>query len=78
MPGGASSETRSVHTSVPASTTRSADGRPVRTRAHCACDPADREQRPAVPFEHVHLRRDGTVLDVTVGTACGLCRAAVR
>ena len=55
-----------------------ADGRPVRTRAHCACSPADREQRPAVPFEHVHLRRDGSVLDVTVGTACGACRAAVR
>jgi hypothetical protein len=54
-----------------------ADGRPVRTRAHCACHFADREARPAVPFEHDHLRRDGTVLAVTVGTACGVCRAAV-
>lgn len=56
----------------------SADGRPVRSRAHCTCDPSDREQRPAVPFEHVHMRRDGTVLDVTVGIGCGVCRAAVR
>jgi hypothetical protein len=23
----------------------------------------------------VHLRHDGTILDVTVGTACGACRA---
>jgi len=55
----------------------SADGRPVRTHARCACEPLDREQRPAVPFEHIHMRRDGSVLDVTVGVGCGVCRAAV-
>lgn len=54
-----------------------ADGRPVRTRARCACAPRDREQRPAVGYEHVHLRRDGSVLDVVAGTACGACRAPV-
>jgi len=52
-----------------------ADGRPVRVRARCACAAVEREARPPVPFEHVHLRHDGTILDVTVGTACGACRA---
>jgi hypothetical protein len=51
------------------------DGRVVRLRAQCACAPADQRARPAVPFEHVHLRRDGSILDVTIGTACGACRA---
>jgi hypothetical protein len=54
------------------------DGRLVRLRARCACAPAARRARGEVPFEQVHLRRDGSVLDVTVGTACGLCRAPVE
>ena len=53
----------------------SGDGRPVRIRATCTCDVPLRESRPEVAFEHVHLRRDGTILDVTVGSACALCRA---
>lgn len=51
------------------------DGRPVRLRARCGCAPAERRARPAVPYEHVHLRRDGSVLDVAAGDACGSCRA---
>ena len=55
----------------------SADGRPVRIRASCECDVVERESRPEVAFEHVHLRRDGSILDVNVGIACALCRAPV-
>jgi hypothetical protein len=51
------------------------DGREVRLHARCACDFDEHAARAAVPFEHVHLRRDGSILDVTVGTACGRCRA---
>ena len=54
-----------------------ADGRPVRLRGRCECATAERRARPPVPFEHVHLRRDGSILDVTAGTACGACRAPV-
>ena len=54
-----------------------ADGRVVRPRAHCTCPPRVRESREQVPFEQVHLRRDGSILDVTVGIACGTCRAAI-
>lgn len=53
------------------------DGRPIQVNSRCTCDPAAREARPAVLFEHVHLRRDGTILDVLAGTACGACRAVV-
>jgi len=53
------------------------DGRPVLVNVRCTCDPAAREARPAVLFEHVHLRRDRTILDVVAGTACGACRAVV-
>jgi hypothetical protein len=55
----------------------SGDGRPVRIRATCACEVPDRASRPEVAFEHVHLRRDGSILDVTVGSACALCRAPI-
>ena len=51
------------------------DGRPVRLRARCDCTAAERRAHAPVPYEHVHLRRDGSVLDVTVGAACGRCRA---
>lgn len=53
-----------------------ADGRAVRTNSPCACDADTRAARPDVPYELVHLRRDGTILDVVVGTACGSCRGA--
>lgn len=52
-----------------------ADGRPVRLRGECGCAPAERATHPGVPYEHVHFRRDGTILDVITGTACGRCRA---
>jgi hypothetical protein len=51
-----------------------ADARAVLVSVPCACDAFARGERPDVPFELVHLRRDGTILDVTVGTACGACR----
>ncbi len=53
------------------------DGRAVQGSLRCACDAATREARPAVLFEIVHLRRDGAILDVVAGTACGACRAVV-
>jgi hypothetical protein len=54
-----------------------ADGRNVRANVRCACGADARGARPDVPFELVHLRRDGAILDVVVGTACGSCRGAV-
>jgi hypothetical protein len=51
------------------------DGRSVRLGARCACPVAVREAKPEVPFEQVYLRGDGSILDVSVGTACGACRA---
>jgi hypothetical protein len=53
------------------------DGRSVLANVRCACDPDARAARPTVLFEHVHLRRDGTILDVVAGTACGACRGVV-
>ncbi|MDF1502120.1 hypothetical protein [Roseisolibacter sp. H3M3-2] len=53
------------------------DGRSVRANVRCHCDAEARAARPEVPFEVVHLRRDGAVLDVAVGTACGSCRGAI-
>lgn len=53
------------------------DGRPVRLRAQCECAPSERGTRPPVRYEHVHFRRDGTILDVTSGAACGSCRAPI-
>jgi hypothetical protein len=55
-----------------------ADGRPVRLRGRCECEPAERGARAAVPFEHVHLRRDGAIVDVAAGLACGSCRAPIE
>lgn len=52
-----------------------ADGRPIRLGARCVCDLAVRESKSEIPFEQVYLRGDGSILDVTVGTACGACRA---
>ena len=54
------------------------DGRPVRLGAFCACALAEREARAEVPFEQVYLRGDGSILDVSIGTACGACRAPIR
>jgi hypothetical protein len=54
-----------------------ADGRNVRANVRCACGADARGARPDVPFELVHLRRDGAILDVVVGTACGSCRGAL-
>lgn len=54
-----------------------ADGRSVRANAPCTCDADARGARPPVPYELVHLRRDGRILDVAVGTACGSCRGAL-
>ncbi|MGZ8378517.1 MAG: hypothetical protein ACXWZS_00910 [Gemmatirosa sp.] len=53
------------------------DGRSVQASMRCTCDAATREARPAVLFEIVHFRRDGAILDVVAGTACGACRAVV-
>jgi hypothetical protein len=53
------------------------DGRSVQASMRCTCDAATREARPAVLFEIVHLRRDGAIIDVVAGTACGACRAVV-
>lgn len=53
------------------------DGRLVQVNMRCACDREAREARPAVLFELVHLKRDGSILDVVAGTACGACRAVV-
>lgn len=53
----------------------SADARPIRFRSRCVCEESERSARPPVPFELVHRRRDGSILDVTVGSACGVCRA---
>ena len=51
-----------------------ADARAVLVSVPCTCDAATRAARSDVPFELVHLRRDGSILDVKVGTACGACR----
>lgn len=56
----------------------SEDGRPIRLHSRCECGLADRRSRSEVPYELVHLRRDGSVLDVTMGTACGGCRAPIN
>ena len=53
------------------------DGRPVRIHSRCECGNAERSARSAIAFEHVQLRRDGSVLDVIMGVACGGCRAPV-
>jgi hypothetical protein len=55
-----------------------ADARAVLASVPCTCESAARGDHPDVPFELVHLRRDGTILDVTVGTACGTCRGPRR
>ncbi len=54
-----------------------ADGRPVRATSPCVCAPDARAARPTVPYETVHFRHDGAILDVAVGTACGTCRGAL-
>lgn len=51
------------------------DGRPIRIHSRCECGLAERRARPLVAYELVHLRRDGSVLDVVMGAACGGCRA---
>ena len=51
------------------------DGRPVRIHSRCECANAERSARTGIAFEHVQLRRDGSVLDVVMGVACGSCRA---
>jgi hypothetical protein len=51
-----------------------ADARAVLVSVPCSCDATTRGTRSDVPFELVHLRRDGTILDVKVGIVCGACR----
>jgi len=53
------------------------DGRPIRIHSRCECGNAERRSRTGVAYELVHLRRDGSVLDVVMGTACGGCRAPI-
>lgn len=53
------------------------DGRPIRMHSRCECGLAERRARPLVAYELVHLRRDGSVLDVVMGAACGGCRAPI-
>ncbi len=55
----------------------SEDGRSIRMHSRCECDLAERRSRAGVAYELVHLRRDGSVLDVVMGTACGGCRAPI-
>lgn len=54
------------------------DGRPIRIHSRCECGLAERRARPVVAYELVHLRRDGSVLDVVMGAACGGCRAPIE
>lgn len=54
------------------------DGRPVRIHSRCGCTFTERGTRSGIAFEHVQLRRDGSVLDVVMGTACGGCRAPIE
>lgn len=56
----------------------SEDGRPIRIHSRCECDVTERRARPTVPYELVHLRRNGSVLDVIMGAACGGCRAPIE
>lgn len=53
------------------------DGRPIRIHSRCECELAERRARPVVAYELVHLRRDGSVLDVVMGAACAGCRAPI-
>ena len=53
------------------------DGRPIRIHSKCECGLAERRARPVVAYELVHLRRDGSVLDVVMGVACAGCRAPI-
>ena len=53
------------------------DGRPVRTRSRCDCSPKQRRERGEVAFELVTFGRAHSVLEVTVGSVCTLCRAVV-
>ena len=53
------------------------DGRSIRIHSRCECDMQERRSRTGVAYELVHLRRDGSVLDVVMGTACGGCRAPI-
>ena len=56
----------------------SEDGRSIRMHSRCECDVTERRSRAGVAYELVHLRRDGSVLDVVMGTACGGCRAPIE
>ncbi len=55
----------------------SEDGRSIRIHSRCECETLERRSRAEVAYEVVHLRRDGSVLDVIMGVACAGCRAPI-
>jgi hypothetical protein len=59
------------------STLLTTDGRTLRMRARCECSHATRQEKGVVCFEDVAFRKNGTVLDVTLGEACNACRAII-